>query len=106
MFKMAQNYRYALQNIENSNTSFLRIAKKYRGWKYNFTFWKSALSKKLGGKYALDSKIIWSSELFSNWKNTNSVDWSLQLNGELTHRHFSRCLANFTVNITLTCSQV
>ena len=35
--------------------------KKCRGWKYNFTFWKSALSKKLGGKYALDLKIIWSS---------------------------------------------
>ena len=34
--------------------SLLRIAKKYRGCKYNFTFWKSALSKKLGGKYALD----------------------------------------------------
>ena len=58
MFKMTQNFRYALQN---STTSLLRIAKKYRGWKYNFTFWKSALSKKLGGKYALDSKIIWSS---------------------------------------------
>ena len=24
--------------------SLLRIAKKYKGWKYNFTFWKSALS--------------------------------------------------------------
>ena len=42
--------------------SLLRIAKIYRGWKYNFKFWKSALSKKLGGKYALDSKIIWSSD--------------------------------------------
>ena len=41
--------------------SLLRIAKKCRRWKYNFKFWKSALSKKLGGKYALDSKIIWSS---------------------------------------------
>ena len=43
--------------------SLLRIAKKYRGWKYNFKFWKSALSEKLGGKYALDSKIIWSSAI-------------------------------------------
>ena len=42
-------------------TSLLRIAKKYRGWKYNFTFWKSALIKKVGGKYALHWKVIWSS---------------------------------------------
>ena len=37
----------------------LRIAKKYRGWKYNFKFWKSALSQTLRGKYALDSKLSW-----------------------------------------------
>ena len=43
--------------------SLLSIGKKYKGWKYNFTFRKSALSQKLGGKYALDSKIIWSSEM-------------------------------------------
>ena len=41
--------------------SLLRISKKYRGWKYNSMYWKSALSKKLGGKYALDLKIIWRS---------------------------------------------
>ena len=37
--------------------SLLRIATKIRGWKYNFKFWKSALSPKLGSKYALDSKL-------------------------------------------------
>ena len=36
VFKTTQKYRYGLQK---SNTfSLIRIAKKYRGWKYNFEF--------------------------------------------------------------------
>ena len=74
MFKTTQNNTHVLQN---SNTFSLRIAKKYRGWKYNFEFWKSALSKTLGGKYALDSKIIWSSDDVMKYATFSSRIWRL-----------------------------
>ena len=63
MLKVTQNYNMRFKTVI---PSLLRIAKKYMGGKYNFTFWKSALSQKLGGKYALDSKIIWSSVTYYN----------------------------------------
>ena len=83
-------------------TSLLRIAKKYRGWKYNFKFWKSALIKKLGGKYALHWKVIWSSvkcvKILSvtghnSPKNLSSMNYLLTCTSRLVVQHL--CQVSF-----------
>ena len=73
--------------------SLLRIAKKYRGWQYNFKFWKSALSQKLGGKYALDSKIICSSDA---WFHLYSLSQAVRhgKNAKITQNEKYTCLWN------------
>ena len=58
---MWNDTKMKIQRFKTVITSPFNIAKKYRGVKYHLKFWKSALSKKLEGKYALDSKFIRSS---------------------------------------------
>ena len=79
----------------------LRIAKNYRGVKILFEIWKSALSQKPGRKYALDSKIIWSS-VTSEW--FTELTWA-ELRRTKSHSIWQRicvlrCLILFPLHFT------